>query len=205
MRMRTTLMAIALLCLALAVPANAQTYAEISAEWRGAWTAGSVLELTLWVELDDRGGADAGLAGMDMLLSWNPAKVTLSNISQGELWIGGVYTVDDDIDLDSDGDWLDSYYTSDPPGPGVQHKILNTSTDTYLGEIPGSDGVAGTNLWPNKFEVTPGASSVFLQGYQDTPADFSIGVGRQRVPVRAPGVDSPGGPPVEWDVPARGD
>ena len=173
--MRTTWIAIALVSFALVVPAQAQTYGTITGVATGPMTAGSVLEITFWVELDDRGGVDSGLAGMDLLVSWDPTKAVLSDISAGELWIGGVYTVDNPVNLDSDGDWGADYYTSDPPGPGVQYKITDMSTDTYIGIIPGTDGVEGTNLWPNKFEVTPGASSVFLQGYQDTPADFSLG------------------------------
>ncbi len=173
--MRTTWIAIALVSFALVVPAQAQTYGTITGVATGPMTAGSVLEITFWVELDDRGGVDSGLAGMDLLVSWDPTKAVLSDISAGELWIGGVYTVDNPVNLDSDGDWGADYYTSDPPGPGVEYKITDMSTDTYIGIIPGTDGVEGTNLWPNKFEVTPLVGSVFLQGYQDTPADFSLG------------------------------
>jgi len=174
------LIAIALVSFALVVPAQAQIYGTIVGETIPAPTTpgmllpDTTLEVIFWIELDDR-VTDSGLSGMDLLVSWDPAQATLSNISQGELWIDGAKVMDNDVDLDSDGDWDATYYTSDPPGPGLQHKILDMSTDTYLGDIPGTDGVAGTNLWPNKFEVTPGASSVFLQGYQDTPADFTLG------------------------------
>jgi hypothetical protein len=166
--------AIALVSFALVVPAQATTYGTIFGDATGPLTPGSLLECIIWVEMDDVGGADSGLAGMDLLVTWDPAKATLSNISDGELWIGGAYAADNDVDLDSDGDWGAEYYSSPPPGPGVQYYIKDMTTDTYIGIIPGTDGVEGTNVWPNKFEVTPGASSVFLQGYQDTPADFSI-------------------------------
>ena len=179
--MRTMLIAIALVSFALVVPAQAQIYGTIVGETIPAPTTpgmllpDTTLEVIFLVELDDRGGTDSGLAGMDLLVSWDPAKATLSDISDAELWNDGAKVFDDDKNLDSDDDWLGTYYTSDPPGPGLQHKILTMATDTFIGEIPGTDGVAGTNLWPNKFEVTPAVGSVFLQGYQDTPADFGIG------------------------------
>ncbi len=172
--MRTMWIAIALVSFALVVPAQATTYGTILGETTGPLTPGSLLEVIIWVEMDDVGGADSGLAGMDLLVSWDSTKASLSNISDGELWIDGAYAADNDVDLDSDGDWGATYYSSPPAGPGVQYYIMDMTTDTFIGEIPGTDGVAGTNLWPNKFEVTPGVSSVFLQGYQDTPADFSI-------------------------------
>ncbi len=174
---RMTLSAVALVCLVVAAPAHAQVYGTISAEVYAlhGLPAGALVEIVFWVELDDRGGMDSGLAGMDLTVSWDPAKAILSNESAAELWVNGVYLDILSLNLDSDGDWLDNYYTSDPPGDGVQFKITDTSTDTYVGPIWGLDGVAGTNLWPNKFEVTPGAGSVFFQGYQDTPADFSLG------------------------------
>ncbi len=177
---RVTFITVALLCFALAAPAQAQTYATITAHTIPGMgdpsflTNGSVLEIIFWVELDDRGGTDSGLAGMDLTVSWNPAEATLNNLSEGDLYIGGGWAADNDVNLDSDGDWGADYYSSVPPGPGVQYHIEDMSTETYIGIIPATDGVAGTNLWPNKFEVTPGAGTVFLQGYQDTPADFSI-------------------------------
>jgi hypothetical protein len=175
--MRTTWIAIALVSFALVVPAQAQIYGTITAQVTATpdLNPGSLVEIVFWLELDDRGGTDSGLAGMDLLVSWDPAKAHLSNISEGDLYIGGVWAADNDVDLDSDGDWGADYYSSVPPGPGVQYHIEDMSTDTYIGIIPGTDGVEGTNLWPNKFELTPGASSVFFQGYQDTPADFSLG------------------------------
>jgi hypothetical protein len=169
--------AIALVSFALVVPAQAQTYGTISAQITATpdLNPGSLVEITFLLELDDRGGTDSGLAGMDLLVSWDPAKATLSNISDGELWIGGAVAAPNDVNLDSDDDWGADYYSGDPPGPGVEYKILDLGTDTYIGEIPGVDGVAGTNLWTNQFQVTPGAGSVFFEGYQGTPADFSVG------------------------------
>jgi len=138
-------------------------------------TVGSLLKITFWIELDDRGGEDAGLSGMDLRVSWDPAQAHLSDESQAELWIGGSKVTDDNQDLDSDGDWSGDYYVSDPPGPGVQWKITDWSTDTYLGEIPGTDGAGGTNAFPLNFAVTTGPSSVLFQGYQMPPGDPSIG------------------------------
>jgi hypothetical protein len=175
------LIAIALVSLALVVPAQAQTYGTIVGETipapgtGGMLLAGTTLEVIFWVELDDRGGADSGLSGMDLHVSWDPAQATLTNISDGELWILGAYAADNDVNLDNDGDWGADYYSGDPPGPAVQYKILDLGTDTYIGDIPGVDGVAGTNLWTNQFQITPAVGSVFLEGYQSTPADFSIG------------------------------
>ncbi len=175
MTIRTAVTALALLCLGLAVPAQAQMYAMVRADVNAPadLVPGAVVEISFVVEIDR---ADAGIAGMDLLVTWDPADASVSDVTEAEVWLDGAFLAEDDLDFESDADWEATFYgLSNPPGPGVQHKVLSIASDTFLGPMALKDATEGANVFPLAFEQTVDSGLAFFQGYQDAPADFTLG------------------------------
>ena len=164
-----------MLCMGFASPAQAQLYAMVRADVNAPaeLVPGALVEISFVVEID---GADAGIAGMDLLVTWDPADASVSDVTEAEVWLNGALLAEDDTDFESDADWEATFYgLSDPPGPGVQYKVLSIASDTFLGPMALKDATQGVNLFPLASDQTVDAGLAFFQGYQDAPADFTLG------------------------------